>query len=385
MTVTSTTNPTPETCCDLKCDCRTIWTLAQQYAMRQIVTHPPVASDVPDYRDHARCVPNAQPDKLPPEFLSNFAVRARRIAASYAAMFLEHGSHGNKDQIGRFYWLGLGAFAAKQVAVTLEWPVIRASKFSWMYKLLGQGNLWLYNDILPWFYGYALDASSFDVCAKQRHSAEFIEPVATNFQRQIDYETAIPLTPTERDGESGDINRGKTAGYLKWTPLVQKGFDYVKRWEAAITQSDKQRFALNHLFAIAQHEQGEVLQGLIYDRILFKAGLFTQGELLKKRPTDNAIIAILQGPSGIIQLEASILARTLIPSLELVFSADDFTSSPEFKSAPKNENIALYNYRERMIWITDAASTYDKLMRNYAAEMRNELEKIARFSDLPDK
>jgi hypothetical protein len=48
--VTATTNPEPNTCVDLCCDCDTIWSLAQQFAMRQLLTHAPVDPHLPDYR-----------------------------------------------------------------------------------------------------------------------------------------------------------------------------------------------------------------------------------------------------------------------------------------------------------------------------------------------
>ncbi len=43
-----------------------------------------------------------------------------------------------------------------------------------------------------------------------------------------------------------------------------EGFKQVKRWEDS-DEEDRRKAAFNHLIAIAQHEQGEVLQGLIYD------------------------------------------------------------------------------------------------------------------------
>lgn len=48
-------------------------------------------------------------------YLKRDADRVKAIAAQYAKMYLEQTTHGNEDKVGRFYWIGLGAFAAKQV------------------------------------------------------------------------------------------------------------------------------------------------------------------------------------------------------------------------------------------------------------------------------
>ncbi|WP_133646637.1 DUF2515 family protein [Paraburkholderia flava] len=381
LEVTGPTNPTPDTRVDLRCDCHAIWTLAQQFVMRQIVTHAPVCEAMPDYREGDPRIVNKQLDKSPPEFVSNFAVRARRIAAAYAAVYLEDFHLGKKDQIGRFYWLGLGAFAAKQVAVTLEWPLLQSTKFTTTYKLLGQGNLWLFNDVLPWFYGYAAGADTFATCAKERHSDKFMEPTKKSFRRQLDYETVIAHTPMERDGKTGAVIDDHL-GYLQCTPLVAQGFAKVTDWEKADSRG-RPKAAFQHLLLIAQHEQGEVLQGLIYDNAIFQAGLDLQSALLSKKPTDNPVMAVAMGPVGITAFELSILAHATIPGLQLVLRAEDNTSNMDYRSdAP--DGIVLQNYLERMRWITNAAGKYDKLMRNRTAEMHAHLTTIASFGDLAD-
>ncbi len=40
--------------------------------------------------------------------------RAARIAAAYASFYLEQGEDGKPELKGRFYWMGLAAFASKQ-------------------------------------------------------------------------------------------------------------------------------------------------------------------------------------------------------------------------------------------------------------------------------
>jgi hypothetical protein len=381
LAVQGKTSPEKKAPIDLKCDCQAIWTLAQQYAICQIVTHAPVCQGKPDYREGNPAASSTMQNKTPPEFVSNYAVRARRIAAAYAATYLEDFSHGKKELVGRFYWLGLGAFASKQVAVTLESKLLRTTHLYPTYQLLGRGNQWLFNDVLAWFYGYACGADTFMLCAKRRHSDNFMEPTKTSFRRQVDYEKAIQSVPQQRDGKTGEVINDQL-GYLQWTSLVQTGFNSVKDWENA-APALRPKHAMKHLLAIAQHEQGEVLQGLIYDKLLFRAGLNLQSAALAPRPTDNVIVAAIQGPIGMAEFDASVIAHALIPNLELVLTADDTTDDENFKSLPKRD-IKLQDYKQRIGWINDAANKYDNLMTGYKSEMHAHLARIASWGDLPD-
>ncbi|WP_414630256.1 DUF2515 family protein, partial [Burkholderia cenocepacia] len=52
----------------------------------------------------------------------------------------------------------------------------------------------------------------------------------------------------------------------------------------------------------------------------------------------------------------------LVPSLQLVLTADDKTDSIEFRSdAP--DRLVLEDYQKRMDWIQTAATKYDGLMQ----------------------
>ncbi len=47
----SKTDPESNTCVDAHCDCRFVWSLAQQYAMAQLDTRTPILKNgTPDYR-----------------------------------------------------------------------------------------------------------------------------------------------------------------------------------------------------------------------------------------------------------------------------------------------------------------------------------------------
>ncbi|WP_250471108.1 hypothetical protein [Caballeronia sp. GAFFF1] len=338
LTVTGETNPEPDTCVDAKCCCNIIWSLAQQFAMRQIVTHAPTHNHMPDYREGDRCLSRRQLETSAPEFVSNYELRARRIAAAYARVFLEDFHLGDKSKIGRFYWLGLGAFASKQVAATLhQWQVKYLARWSELYEGLGRGNLWLFNDVLAWFYGYAAGSDTFMACAPSRNSEKFVAQVSANFKRQKGYAESIDKIPYVIDAETGE--KKKQLGYLQCTPTVMRGFNAIAMWELIQDPILKATYAFAHLLAIAQHEQGEVLQGLIYDDPSFCGWLGTQ-RIASKAP----------------------LVGALVPSLRLVLSPEYQTDDEELNSdAP--EGLVLEDYRQRMSWIKGAARKYHNLMQ----------------------
>ncbi len=69
---------------------------------------------------------------------------------------------------------------------------------------MGRGNLWLFNDILPWYFGYAVGADTFDMCAHTRDSRNLVDQVMTNLGRQPRYAESIDKIPYEIDGETGE-------------------------------------------------------------------------------------------------------------------------------------------------------------------------------------
>lgn len=386
LKVTGTTNPQPNTCVDAQCSCDIIWSLAQQFAMRQIVTHAPVHKQMPDYREGDPHVAATQLEKGTPTFVSDSEVRARRIAAAYARVFLEDFHLGDTDKIGRFYWLGLGAFASKQVAVTLAlWQVRYGARWSELRAGLGRGNLWLFNDVLAWFYGYAAGADTFDKCVQSRDSRHFVDQVATNFTRQLGYADSIDKVPYEIDGDSGA--KKSKLGYLKCTQIVIDGFAKVTEWERTGDEKVKGKVALKHLIFIAQHEQGEVLQGLIYDDPKFKRWLGVQRGALATSD-DTAILASMNatqdGMSDGSDIAGALVVRALVPNLQLVLTSADTTDNPEFRSeAP--DRLVLEDYQKRMNWIQDAAKKYHGLMQGDRRQtMLDYLSNIRDWGDLQE-
>ncbi|CAL8477935.1 DUF2515 family protein [Caballeronia sp. S22] len=387
LTVTGKTNAEPNTCVDAQCSCDIIWSLAQQFTMRQLVTHAPTHKHMPDYREGDPHVSNKQLEKETPEFVSNYELRARRIAAAYARVFLEDFHLGDTNKIGRFYWLGLGAFASKQVAATFhQWQVKYLVRRSDLFEYLGRGNLWLFNDVLPWFYAYA--AGSFEACAASRNSENFVDQVKTNFTRQKGHAESIDKIPYVIDGKTGE--KKAKLGYLKQTPIVKKGFDEVAAWETA-REAKKPRLAFSHLLSIAQHEQGEVLQGLIYDDPKFEWWLKGQrGTLALSDDTAirNSIKISAEMMKYGISAEGADTAlvpviRALMPNLQLVLTSEYETDDINFRSdAP--DRMVLEDYQQRMSWIVGAATKYHGLMQNQTEKMITYLSAIRSWGDETD-
>lgn len=384
--VTGTTNPESNTCVDLQCNCNIIWSLAQQFAMRQLVTHAPVHNHMPDYREGDRHVSGAQIEKGTPAFVSDSEVRARRIAAAYARVFLEDFHLGDKSKIGRFYWLGLGAFASKQVAATLAlWQVRYAGHYTELRAGLGRGNLWLFNDVLAWFYVYAAGSDTFEQCFRSRDSRHLVDQVNANFSRQVDYAKSINKVPFEIDGETGE--KKKQLGYLQSTSIIAEGFKKVKEWESS-SSKERPDIAFDHLLLIAQHEQGEVLQGLIYDDPDFAKWLHVQrGMLATSDDTaiNHSVDAAQYGASDGSEIVLAPVIRALVPSLQLVLTSEDTTDNAEFRSdAP--DRLILEQYRKRMDWIQNAANKFHGLMQGTRRQsMFDYLENIKGWGDRPDR
>ncbi len=115
---------------------------------------------------------------------ADFSIRAARIAGIYASFYLEQEDGGNEKLMGRFYWMGLAAFASKQVMCGLDFttlattawpigkPVVDIGKNG-----LGKGNFWLFQDIFCWHWFYSKYPNKFEGCFSARNSETFDEKV----------------------------------------------------------------------------------------------------------------------------------------------------------------------------------------------------------------
>ncbi|MEM5453671.1 hypothetical protein VSR69_02275 [Paraburkholderia phytofirmans] len=202
---------------------------------------------------------------------------------------------------------------------------------------------------------------------------------------QKGFEKSVDKVPYEIDGETG-VKKQKL-GYLRATPLVVEGFAKVADWETASSYK-RPGIALDHLLCIAKHEQGEVLQGLIYDEPDFAWWLNRQHDGLAASDDtsfNDRMESSRYFPSDGSDLAGMALIRALVPNLQLVLTSDDTTDDPDFLSVAPDRTV-LQDYRQRMFWIKGVAKKYHGLMQGaYKQKMQDSLATIAQWGGLPDK
>lgn len=348
-TVTARTNTTRNSQTEVHCTCETLWAAAQDYSIVKLS-----AVRWENNRPIARMV-------------RSYAVRARRIAGTYARFYLEQEAGGDPIKKGRFYWMALGAFASKTVACTLEHGstrVLRALRFSTrlnmefletlritnsgrlrvdtaLWEGLAKGNFWLFLDISGWHWFYSRFPHCFDGCIDARDSRRFDAPIRGQM-------SVLPWNNTAL----------QEVKYFNPSNYVKNGFALVKEIEDETDEANKKSLQLKHLLAIANHEQREILQPLIYDHGPF-AWLLAQ------------------------QREYPQLAR-FGPKLEIVFASACETDNPALSSVAP-EGTRMEDVESRMKWINKVAEHFHELMINQTAYMERELQTIAGWHDMADR
>ena len=320
----TTTNSTPDSTAPSNYSCPEMWSIIQEHA-------------------YERLSKQNNNDEL--ILIEDYAVRARRIAATYARFYLETERGGDPTKKGRYYWMALGAFASKTVACTLELKRVKTQGFltDTVIEGLGKGNFWLFQDISAWHWYYSLYGDSFDLCAPQRNVSICVPQVTACIEDLPWASDALPK-----------INQ------LQITDYVKNGFAKVKEIET-MDEGNKRRsdIQLEHLNDIANHEQLKILQPLIYDDPDFAAW-------------------VKKGRWPIFTVPH------LTPELRLAFSSACDTEDTALKSiAPKDTK--LENAKSRMLWIADAAKQFNKLMQTQTAYMEGELQTIASWYNMADK
>ncbi|MCF6260971.1 MAG: hypothetical protein L3J98_12575 [Gammaproteobacteria bacterium] len=332
----NTSNDIPDKTHEITVGCDLLWSLAQQFAYLRL-------SDKTGDNEY--------------KFIGLYAARARRIAATYARFYLETEDGGDTDKTGRYYWMALGAFASKTVACILDSWQVQTSYFTGTISLgitdmkaiangLGRGNLWLYNDIAPahWFYNrYPEHFFNGMICLNKRDANDLREPVK------------VTLNNLPWASESlGPVN------HFKPSPYIIDGFEKVLQIERTNAGALRSELQLEHLLAIADHEQREVLQPLIYNDPVFKKWMS------RGRERD---FWTLWGLASL--------------TYQLVFTHQCEDSDPQLKSVAPGD-MKVEEEESRMAWIEDAANMFHELMNDEEAHMMNELRTIAAWVNSPD-
>ncbi|WP_058088961.1 DUF2515 family protein [Aquabacterium parvum] len=314
--VDAKTNEKEQSCVDAVCNCDTMWSLAQQFCVERLTVGT-----------------GEQKGRL----IEDLEVRAKRIAATYARFYLELESGCNPAKKGRFYWMALGAFASKTVACSLA--LYRVQALRWVNTALGKGNIWLFCDISGWHWYYARNPASFQMCLESRNASTYVPEVKKVVARLPWSDEALPV-----------INQ------LKVSSHVRAGFAKVVEYERQQDVQRKRAIQMQHLLDIANHEQGVILQPLIYDDPVFAASVWAQ-----RAPVLN----------------------WFSPSVELLFTHACSSDANDLKSIPP-AGTEIEMLASRMKWIERAAAQFHELMIKKASYMERELRTMAAWVDMPD-
>jgi hypothetical protein len=271
---------------------------------------------------------------------ADFSVRAARIAGTYASFYLEKEDGGNEKLKGRFYWMGLAAFASKQVMCGLDFtthatvampiwkPVIDLGKNG-----LGKGNLWLFQDIFCWHWFYSRYPNKFEECSAERNSEAFDEKVKSALKGLPWAEEALGVI----DG-------------FKVKPEMVDAFLMIKKTEGKSPGRDRQELQFDSLLATANHEQLNILQPLIYEDPVFRT-----------------ILDVQQMAEGL----------PFVPLRSAAFSTACDVKEPELREQMTDGN--LYSAQDRMKFIKSVAAKYHSLMRAKTEYMERTIAEISEW------
>lgn len=306
-------------------DCDTLWAMGQEEAIRLLSNRRSSTSS--KY-----------------EWVTDFSTRAARIAAAYASFYLEQGEDGKPELKGRFYWMGLAAFASKQVKCGLDFipddpylfltplfvqPQLRIAKTA-----LGKGNFWLFQDIFVWHWFYRKYPEQFEECAPERDVRNCKGQIRQNIDSLPWVDEAVYV-----------LNN------LSVTEEVKSGFRSIKETEALISGSARGESQLSSLMKIAGHEQRKILQPLIYEEPLFQSTL---------------------------DMQAGFEWMPFVPVRVAAFSASCDVEDPGFRI--QMESGDLYNVSDRMEFINRVARQYHLLMQKKETYMEGEMHAIAAWA-----
>lgn len=364
-------------------------------------------------------------------YLKRDADRVKAIAAQYAKMYLEQTTHGNEDKVGRFYWIGLGAFAAKQVYCgiyalddfanmhsqgTLKWledklkkhkvPISKLNEYlskipksnelptkqemEYAKAKMLKGNLWLYLDIYTAHEFYC------------RYPKDFMNAVRVRDSRQyIDHNNGKVKTMINNVPDATDAL--KELGYFGYrgnlTYLIQ-GFQYIQEYEKATTLAQKRNFQYESLLKIAEHEQQVVLQNCFYapngkiDMVL--KSTFDKQKVLEKKYghlLNHKVVMFLtdvQGRQATLTNTCSFAKAEKNKPLTSISQKEDKHLFVE--DMKDNENLYEIGQKDstgkyisgRMAFITRIADDYHTAMGKYPSVVETYLKELAKENIVRD-
>ncbi|MCP1418593.1 hypothetical protein J3D47_002836 [Pseudomonas laurylsulfativorans] len=306
---------------EVKCD--HLWSLAQYQAIKRLSTYR---------REHYLF------GETKWMLESDFSIRAARIAGTYASFYLEKEDGGNEKLKGRFYWMGLAAFASKQVMCGLDFTKLATAAMPLGKPLvdigkngLGKGNLWLFQDIFCWHWFYSKYPSKFEECSVERNSEAFEGKIKNALKALPWAKESLPVVDD-----------------FKLKQEVAEAFSMIKQAEGKGPGREKQFLQFKSLIATANHEQLNILQPLIYEQPVFRAVLDVQ--------------KIVEG-------------MPLVPLRSAAFSTACDVKQPELREQMYEGD--LYSAQARMGFINKIAVKYHELMINRKEYMEGVIAEIS--------
>nr|WP_314873981.1 hypothetical protein [uncultured Pseudomonas sp.] len=339
MTITPlaviTTNTTPNSQVTIEYGCEYLWATGQGRALKLLTVQ--------------KTCPIRGPQTV---LVRDFSARAARIAAAYARFYLELEEGCNPELKGRFYWMGLAAFASKQVMCGLDFvkevstytkPV---SKYSPPVKLgqkgleigkesLGKGNFWLFQDIYVWHWFYANYPEMFAKCSEERDASKYPAKALNNLKEMPWAEEAL-----------GVIDNFSINDYLR------EGFKQIVACEKVSSGEFRRKLQFDSLMRIADHEQRKVLQPLIYESMLFQ---------------------------GVLTIQQAVEFVPGLPRRLAAFSTACDVDDRQLKV--EMEDGSLYDETARMRFIEKIAERYHDLMDDRAEYMESQITSIATWGE----
>ena len=285
------------------------------------------------------------------ELVRDFSARAARIAAAYARFYLELEEGCNPELKGRFYWMGLAAFASKQVMCGLNFVkksnrfMIRGGKYEALAAVpkealhigkdsLGKGSFWLFQDIYVWHWFYANYPEMFAKCSEERDASRYPAKALDNLKEMPWAEESLSVM-----------------GNFSINEYLREGFQKIAECENSSPGDDRRRLQLASLIDIADHEQRKVLQPLIYNDIPFQ---------------------------GVLSAQQAMEFVPGFPKRLAAFSTACDVEDEELKVEMKEGDLYVAN--DRMEFITEIADSYHRLMADKADYMEGEILAISSWN-----
>lgn len=298
-----------------------------------------------------------------------YEARARRIASIYARIYLEMFPFTFNQSVtaatysGRFYWMGLGAFASKTVAAVFDHIVSKTgsnadalikSISSDHYNLdsfgvsgihtFAKGNLWLYMDISVWHFVWAKSSEDFKICINNRDTTTYKKVKSSLYN----FPWSSCLT---------------TINNLKATDEIRNAFrilpDIEKIFKTNTNKNNKFKKASNllleHLLQIANQEQINILQKIVWNDPIVRNGADVQ----RKAGIPKAELILSSEYDGTIKKIHAV--RGNVYSYETEFGKK-IKSLPESPISTPPNGTKVENQDSRMRWINLAAQKYHRLM-----------------------